>query len=142
MNLVACGRYVVLPPELRAWLTTSLGPRGAWLSGMIKPGTEWLRPTEYTAMIPELRHALLVRKDELEADFTRANRLPRDPDAAARVLASAMPHRLARDVVLRAIDEMLALMADALRSGESIECDEEEYVPARRVGAGVAPHEE
>lgn len=132
MNLVACGRYIVLPPELTGWMKTSLGPRGTWLSGMIKPGTEWLRPTEYTAMIPELRHALLVRKAELEAEFTRTNRLPRDAEAAARVLASAMPSRLARDVVLRAIDEMLVLIGDALRSGESIECDEEEYVPARR----------
>ena len=141
MTLVACGREIPVLPELLEWLVGSLGPRGAWLV-RIALTTGRVRSAEIDAAIPVLRDAKRIRREQLQADFMRTSRLPKDGAIAASVLATAMPKRLERDAVYQAIEQVLALFADAHRAGASVECAAyEECAPARSPAPGTSDEE-
>lgn len=131
MTLVACGREIPVFPELLTWLVACLGHRGAWLV-RIALTTGRVRSAEIDATIPVLRDARRVRGSQLQSDFLRTNRLPKDAAAAAAVLSAAMPKRLEGDAVYQSIEQVLALFTDAHHAGESVECAAyEECAPAR-----------
>jgi hypothetical protein len=121
MTLVACGREIPVSPELLRWLAASLGARGTWLVH-VAFGSDRIRLAEIDAAIPALREAKRIRREELQTEFVRTNRLPKDAGVAAHVLATAMPKRLVRDALYQSVEQVLSLFADAHRAGESVAC--------------------